>query len=167
MVCAVFGLCHVLFAVTILVASLRACLASLHRAYARLHIFEAGQNESWCADLLGRSLVEATDEMPPYICIIYNYVCIWWYLFVAHRSLFYKSDSAEMVPRFQYNAFAAGTNPIFICLSRGALGPPGPSLGCSLAPLGGSGGSSGPSGGTLGALVAANLSTEILTVMVS
>ena len=58
-VCAVSILCCVHFAVTTLVASLR------------------GQNESWCADFLGRTFVEATDEIPPYIHIyidVYVYI---------------------------------------------------------------------------------------------
>ena len=31
-------------------------------AYAYMHIFEAGQHESWCADSLGLTVVKATDE---------------------------------------------------------------------------------------------------------
>ena len=64
------------FAVTIVVASLRACLASLGSSYAYMHIFETGQNESWRADLLGRTFVEATDEIPPYI-YIYIYISVY------------------------------------------------------------------------------------------
>ena len=69
--CAVSSLCYMQLTVMILVASLRACLASLSRAYACMHIFEAGQNQSWCADCLGRTFVRARNEIPPYV-----YVCI-------------------------------------------------------------------------------------------
>ena len=84
--CAAFSLCYVRFlvsvsgvqfAVTGLVDSLRACLASLGRAYACVHIFEAGQNESWCEDLLGQTFVEATDKIPPYI-----HICIYIYIYM-------------------------------------------------------------------------------------
>ena len=71
--CAVFILFYVHFAVTTFVASRRACLASLGRAYACVHVFEAAQDENWCADLLGRTFVEATDEIPPHA---YIYICM-------------------------------------------------------------------------------------------
>ena len=67
--CAFVSLCYVYVAVTTLVASLRTYLASLGRAYACMSMFEDGQNPSWCADLLGRTFVKATNETPPYIYI--------------------------------------------------------------------------------------------------
>ena len=75
-VCAVFRWCFVQFAITTFVASLRACLASLGRAYACMNILDAGQNTTWCADLLGRTFVKATNEIPPYIHICI-YICIY------------------------------------------------------------------------------------------
>ena len=67
LLCAVFSSRDVEFAVMSLVAPLRAYLASLGRAYACMHMFEAGQNERWCADSLGRTSVEAPD--------VYIYIC--------------------------------------------------------------------------------------------
>ena len=83
MLSAVFRLCYVQSAVTTLVASLRACLAWLGRPYACLHIFEAGQNQNWCADLLGRMFVQAANEIPPYI-YIYTHISL--YISTPHGS---------------------------------------------------------------------------------
>ena len=60
-------MCYVQFAVRTLAASLRACLALLGMANACMHILKATQIQSWCADLLGRTLVEATNEILPYL----------------------------------------------------------------------------------------------------
>ena len=75
MVCAAFSKFYVQIAIKTLVASLGACFASLGRAYACTHMFEAVQNDSWRADLLGLTFVEATDEMPPYI--LYMMLCMY------------------------------------------------------------------------------------------
>ena len=92
MLCAVFSLCYVQFAVTTLVASLRACLASLGRADACMHILEAGQNQSWCADLFGRTFVKARNEILPYIYVymfeyvyhVYMYILCIVYMAASH-----------------------------------------------------------------------------------
>ena len=76
--CAVCSLRYVEFVVCVMCSlqsppsSLRACFASLRRAYAGMHIFEAGQTQSLCADLLGWTVVKATDEILPYI-YVYEY----------------------------------------------------------------------------------------------
>ena len=74
---AYFRLCYVQLAVTTFVASLRACLASLGRAHACMHIFEAGQEQSWCADCFRRTFVKAANETLPYIDIYIYSWCTW------------------------------------------------------------------------------------------
>ena len=68
--------------------SLQSRLPSLHSEHASLRsvgrldacIFEAGQNERWCADVVRRTFVEATDEIPPSL-FIYIYITVHVYLY--------------------------------------------------------------------------------------
>ena len=84
--CAVFSMCYVQFAVTTLVAPLRACLASLGMAYASMYVFGLGKNERWCADSLFRTFVDPRNEIPPYI-YIYIHLIIY-----KHTSPIWASD---------------------------------------------------------------------------
>ena len=72
---AAFSLCYVQFAVTSLLTSLRACIASLRRACVCI------ENQSWCGVLLRQTSVKATNEIHPYVWIyIYIYLYVYMYL---------------------------------------------------------------------------------------
>ena len=85
-------MCYVQFAVTTLVASLRACLASLGRAYACMHMFEVDENQSWCADSLGRTSIKGRNEIPPYIYMYYICICTYIYIYIyVYKNHIYMS----------------------------------------------------------------------------
>ena len=92
--CFVCVMCNLLivlwqFAVMTLVASLQACLASLGRASACMHICETGQSQSWCAGFLGRAFVETTNEIPPYI---YIHIYIYIYIYILYMYMYGRVD---------------------------------------------------------------------------
>ena len=92
-------MCYVQCAVTTRVASLRVCLASLGKAYACMHIYVAGQNESWCADSLAWTFVEATHEIPPYIYICI-YICMNTYMYKDRFPSQHAGPIRALTPRY-------------------------------------------------------------------